>query len=63
MTNDTPVGFGNLWLSKRRTKGVVVGVALVGFNRSLSNRGLLNFNFISSLKMILMLGLSSRRIY
>ena len=24
MTNDTPVGFGDLWLSKRGTKGVVV---------------------------------------
>ena len=74
MTNDTSVGFGNLWFSKRGTKGVVVvGVVLVGFNRSLNkknnkslrfmDRGLLNFNFTISLKMIPMLGLNSRRIY
>jgi len=34
MTNDPPVAFGNLWFSKRGTKGVVVVavlVVLVGF--------------------------------
>jgi len=29
MVNDTPVGFGNLWFSKRGTKGVVVVVLVV----------------------------------
>ena len=68
------MGIGNLWFSKRGTKGaVVVGVVLVGFrywlnkknNKSLRyiDRGLLNLNFAISLKMIPMLGLNSRRIY
>ena len=59
---------------QKRAKGaVVVGVVLVGFNRSLNkknnkslryiDRGLLNLNFAISLKMIPMLGLSSRHIY
>ena len=29
MTNDTPVGFGNLWFSKRGTKGAVVAVVVL----------------------------------
>ena len=30
--NDTPVGFGNLWLSKRGTKGAVVAVVVRAFD-------------------------------
>ena len=32
MTNDTPVGFGNLWLSKRGTKGAVVVLVVRAFD-------------------------------
>ena len=31
-TNDTPVGFGNLWLSKRGTKGAVDAVVVRAFD-------------------------------
>ena len=32
MTNDTPVGFGDLWLSKRGTKGAVVVLVVRAFD-------------------------------
>ena len=32
MTNEAPVGIGNLWFSKRRTKGAVIAVVVRAFD-------------------------------